>query len=251
MNKEQFAQELGFETWEDLLEQTNEIHRLNDVSFYVTNTDPYNRKNGLKWATWDDFELSADRVEFFWHQFEAEDAATVGYALAASDDAAEQFMTVLQKLADDLSIPHREGHCEHAGYCELVPVLIDFLNSPEGAESLAGFGDWYSSETPSDIFEKIFGSPMNSADWIADDELPSWHAFVKENDTEHALADTYYVVTASDGKEYELLIQKTDDNNFKFRVKGNGESYFQDANYWAGFCEKYGVDIDALGDALA
>ena len=57
---DEFAEALGFASYEDLLEESEVVIREGDVYWYVTCLP-----NG-RWAAWDDAEwLSLDRVEFF------------------------------------------------------------------------------------------------------------------------------------------------------------------------------------------
>ena len=57
---EEFAEALGFESYEDLLEASEVVVREGDIYWYVTPLP------GGRWAAWDDAErLSLDRVEFF------------------------------------------------------------------------------------------------------------------------------------------------------------------------------------------
>ena len=57
---EEFAEALGFDSYEDLLEASEVVVREGDIYWYVTCLP------GGRWAAWDDGEwLSLDRVEFF------------------------------------------------------------------------------------------------------------------------------------------------------------------------------------------
>lgn len=75
MTKEYFAKELGFETWEELLEKSHLVLTSGDVSVLVTPLE-----DG-RFAAWDDFEVDLDRVSYF----ESLEAATkfqeTGFAL--------------------------------------------------------------------------------------------------------------------------------------------------------------------------
>jgi hypothetical protein len=190
MRKDEFAKNLGFADWEQLMRDdvTTEIRRHGDVSFYVTNCDLLNPDSTLGFAAWDDFELSPHRVSFYPFFYEAEDASILGYALNL-DDPAGQFMAVLEGLDEQLERPHREGHCEHAGHCEIVPVLLSFLRSPEGKKSLEGFADWFFEETPAQIFSKLCAGPFDSTKWIAEEELPAWFQAVRDAGIEYAIYD--------------------------------------------------------------
>ena len=190
MKKDEFAKNLGFADWEQLMEDdmTTEIRRNGDVSFYVTNCGLLNPDSELGHAAWDDFELSPDRVTFHQVFYEAEDAAILGYALSL-EEPADQFLAVMDGLDDILDVPHREGHCEHAGHCKLVPVLLSFLRSPEGKQSLEGFADWFGGETPTQLFDKLCAGQFVSADWIAEEELPAWFEAVRDAGIEYAIYD--------------------------------------------------------------
>ena len=57
---DEFAEALGFDSYEDLLEASEVVVREGDIYWYVTPLP------GGRWAAWDDAErLSLDRVEFF------------------------------------------------------------------------------------------------------------------------------------------------------------------------------------------
>ena len=190
MRKDEFAKNLGFADWEQLMRDdvTTEIRRQGDVSFYVTDCSLLNPDSTLGFAAWDDFELSPDRVTFHQVFYEAEDASILGYALNLYEPA-DQFLAVLEGLDEQLDRSHREGHCEHAGHCEIVPVLLSFLRSPEGKQSLEGFADWFFEETPAQLFEKLCAGQFVSADWIAEEELPAWFEAVRDAGIEHAVSD--------------------------------------------------------------
>lgn len=181
MKKENFATKLGFENWRKLSEVSTELFlESGDISWYITEL-PDGR-----WAAWDDAEVSINRVQYFYDRHEAEDFQVVGFAQKI-ENRAEQFMFVLRALADQLDRPHREGHCEHAGRCEVIPVLAGFLESPEGAKSLDSFGNWYSSQTPHDLFTELASGDFRSTDWIHEDELPAWYEAVKVAKIEHVV----------------------------------------------------------------
>ena len=167
---------------------TTEIRRHGDVSFYVTDCNLSNPDSTLGFAAWDDLELSPQRVTFHQFFYEAEDASILGYALGL-DDPADQFLAVLEGLDEQLDRPHREGHCEHAGHCEIVPVLLSFLRSPEGKKSLEGFADWFFEGTPAQLFDKLCAGQFVSADWIAEEELSDWFEAVRDAGIEYAISD--------------------------------------------------------------
>jgi len=57
---DEFAEALGFASYEELMEESEVIFREGDIHWYVTPLP------GGRWAAWDDAErLSLDRVEFF------------------------------------------------------------------------------------------------------------------------------------------------------------------------------------------
>lgn len=190
MKKDEFAKNLGFADWEQLMRDdvTTEIRRHGDVSFYVTDCSLLNPDSTLGFAAWDDLELSPQRVTFHQVFYEAEDAAILGYALSL-EEPADQFLAVMDGLDEQLDRPHREGHCEHAGYCEIVPVLLSFLRSPEGKKSLEGFADWFFEGTPAQLFEKLCAGQFVSADWIAEEELSDWFEAVRDAGIEYAIYD--------------------------------------------------------------
>ena len=190
MRKDEFAKNLGFDSWEQLMRDdvTTEIRRHDDVGYFVTDCSLFNTDSTLGFAAWDDFELSPQRVTFHQFFYEAEDAAILGYALSL-EEPADQFLAVLEGLDDILDVPHREGHCEHAGHCEIVPVLLSFLRSPEGKKSLEGFADWFFEETPTELFEKLCAGQFVSADWIAEEELSDWFEAVRDAGIEYAISD--------------------------------------------------------------
>lgn len=55
----EFAEALGFGTFEDLMEASEAVIREGDIDWYVT------KLPDGRWAAWDDAELSLDRVEYF------------------------------------------------------------------------------------------------------------------------------------------------------------------------------------------
>lgn len=189
MRKDEFAKYLGFDSWDRMMEGdvTMEIRRNGDVSFYVTDCNFLNPESTLGFAAWDDFELSPYRVSFHQGYYEAEDASILGYALSL-EEPADQFLAVMDGLDEQLDRSHQGGHCEHAGHCELVPVLLSFLRSPEGERSLEGFADWFGSETPAQLFGKLCAGQFVSADWIAEEELPAWFEAVRDAGIEHAVS---------------------------------------------------------------
>jgi len=66
LDPDEFAEALGFESYEALGQASESVVREGDVDWYVTQL-PDGR-----WAAWDDAELSLDRVEFFATREEAE-----------------------------------------------------------------------------------------------------------------------------------------------------------------------------------
>src|SRR5690606_7841305 len=59
MGKLEFAEALGFDTFEDLMAASESIVQEGDIDWFITAL-PDGR-----WAAWDDVELSLDRVEYF------------------------------------------------------------------------------------------------------------------------------------------------------------------------------------------
>lgn len=59
MNEQEFAEALGFESYEALMEASESVVREGDIDWFITLL-PDGR-----WAVWDDAELSLDRVEYF------------------------------------------------------------------------------------------------------------------------------------------------------------------------------------------
>lgn len=180
MKKSVFAEKLGFQSYEDVLDASREIYAEGDISWFLTEL-PDGR-----WAAWDDAEIDIDRVETFYHRFEAEDYQILCMAQKI-EDPARRFLFVLRGMEEQLARPHREGHCEHAGRCEVIPVLADFLDSPAGPKSLDGFGDWYENQTPSQLFTEIVSRDFRSVDWIEESELPAWREVVKAAGIEYAV----------------------------------------------------------------
>ena len=196
LSEDEFAEKLGFTNWSELMDYSIEVIAQGDISWFVT----YQPMSGRHIA-WDDAELSLDRVRKFDLRHEAEDFLIGGYADTLPEE--KRFMYVLNALEDRLhrivprhfragicdrrTVSHREGHCEHVGQCVLVPVLRRFLESSEGTESLEGFIEWYSGETPTELFRAIFGREFVTADWIAEDEIPAFRVAVEAAEMEHAV----------------------------------------------------------------
>lgn len=59
MDELEFAEALGFDSYESLMEASESVVREGDIDWYITQL-PDGR-----WAAWDDAELSLNRVEFF------------------------------------------------------------------------------------------------------------------------------------------------------------------------------------------
>ncbi len=66
MTEQEFAEFLGFDSYESLMEASESIVREGDIDWFITAL-PDGR-----WAAWDDAELELDRVEFFTTREEAE-----------------------------------------------------------------------------------------------------------------------------------------------------------------------------------
>ncbi len=73
MEKEVFAKTFGFESYEDLIDHSREVHTEGDISWYVTGCP-----DG-KWAAWDEAEISRDRVEVFNTEEEAREFLQLGW----------------------------------------------------------------------------------------------------------------------------------------------------------------------------
>jgi len=76
MTRDQFAQVLGFSSYEALMQASESVVTEGDVDWYVTQL-PDGR-----WAAWDDAELAVDRVAYF-----ATREAAVQYHLDAARSA--------------------------------------------------------------------------------------------------------------------------------------------------------------------
>jgi len=59
MDKLEFAEALGFDTFEELMEASDTVIRESDIGWCVTQLP-----NG-RWVVWDNVELSLDWVEYF------------------------------------------------------------------------------------------------------------------------------------------------------------------------------------------
>ena len=59
MNRDKFAQTLGFADYEKLIQESEVIINEGEAGWYVTKLP-----NG-QWAAWDEWELAPDRVAFF------------------------------------------------------------------------------------------------------------------------------------------------------------------------------------------
>jgi hypothetical protein len=178
--KDVFASSLGFRDRDALMDASREVYREGDISWYITEI-PDGR-----WAAWDDAEIGIDRVEYFDYLFQAENFLAVSYSEKITDPA-QRFLFILGELEKILDRPHREGHCEHAGYCEVIPVLRRFLESPEGEKSLEEFAEWYSGEGPTELFHQLGPNEFVSSSWIHEDELTAWYQAVKNAGIEHAI----------------------------------------------------------------
>jgi len=66
MTEEEFAEALGFDSYESLMQASESVVREGDIDWFITAL-PDGR-----WAAWDDVELSLDRVEYFDTREEAE-----------------------------------------------------------------------------------------------------------------------------------------------------------------------------------
>ena len=89
---DEFAEALGFASYEDLLEESEVVIREGDVYWYVTQL-PDGR-----WVAWDDAELAVDRVAYF-----ATREAAVQYHLDA-------YMAQASACGEEtISTPKKEG----------------------------------------------------------------------------------------------------------------------------------------------
>lgn len=170
----QYCDDCSYST---LVERSYEIFNEGDTSYFITPL-----LDG-RFAVWNDHELD---VEYFNFYFEAEDAAIVD-AAQDIEDKNKRFLFVLRALEGQLDRPHRDGHCEHAGHCEIIPILVDFLESQKGELSLNGFGDWYCNQSPSALFSEIVGRDFISTNWIHEAELLAWSQAVQNAGIEYAV----------------------------------------------------------------
>lgn len=74
MDELEFAEALGFDTFEDLIAASEFVVREGDIDWIITEL-PDGR-----WAAWDDVEFALDRVEYFATREEAEAFHLVAYA---------------------------------------------------------------------------------------------------------------------------------------------------------------------------
>lgn len=86
MTRDQFAQALGFSSYEVLMQASESVVTEGDVDWYVTQL-PDGR-----WAAWDDAELSLSRVEYFATREEAIEfhRDAYGYTLSLDDFVTER-----------------------------------------------------------------------------------------------------------------------------------------------------------------
>ena len=195
MSREEFAKLLGYKSYEALIDASEEIFVDGDVSWFITPVDVSGSTDSatVKFATWDDAELSQERVDYYDEYWQAEDALTVAHAYQ-HEDSRNAVLEVLEKLHEQLERPHREGHCEHDGYCQLVPIFINFVESPAGEKTLQLLGDWWSSQTPGEMFAEIFSEEFDTDEWIAEEEIPAWLEEVKAAGLEHMVKPEYMII---------------------------------------------------------
>ncbi len=74
MTEQEFAELLGFDSYESLMEASESVAREGDIDWFITQL-PDGR-----WAAWDDAELEWDRVEYFDTREEAEAFHVDAYA---------------------------------------------------------------------------------------------------------------------------------------------------------------------------
>lgn len=81
MTEEEFAEALGFESYEDLMEASEAVIREGDIYWYVTRLP-----NG-RWVAWDEAELSLSRTAYFATYEEAAEfhRDAYGYTLSLDD----------------------------------------------------------------------------------------------------------------------------------------------------------------------
>jgi len=80
MDELEFAEALGFDTFEDLMAASESIVREGDIDWFITAL-PDGR-----WAAWDDAELAPDRVAYFDTREEAEAFHRDAYAEKYGED---------------------------------------------------------------------------------------------------------------------------------------------------------------------
>ncbi len=181
--QENFAQVIGFPNWSALMKSSDEMYRAGNVSFYVTSRS---KGDHVFWKSSDPDGVTC--YKDYKERYQAEDAAAISYALTFQEPQ-EQFLTVLSILEAGLSQDHKTGYCNHAGYCELIPVLLEFLQSSKGRKTLELYADWWAEETPTELYSRLAIRKFLSQDWIHEDEIQSWLAAVKTANIEYAVAD--------------------------------------------------------------
>jgi len=183
---------LGYKNKKFFEEDTSEVLNTSESKFYVTSREFRPFEDMPIWelphVAWKETKDGYEIIGSYRHRYEAEDACVVEAAQEIEDNK-ERFLFVLEKLDNSLSESHREGHCEHYGYCGIIPVLLQFLQSKDGEKTLELFGDWYTLETPSELYEKLCSDVMNVSDWIHEDEVQDWLDLCRENEILYAIKD--------------------------------------------------------------
>ncbi len=180
LDKNTFAEKLGFTDWNELMDMSEIIYTQGNVSWFVT----YQPMSG-RYIAWDDVELSLDRVQKFDHRLAVEDFQTTGFAETLPRN--ERFMFMWDRLETVLRKDHDIGKCNHNGFCGLVPVLYDFLNSKHGTKTLELFREWYNGETPTELFQLVLGKEFKVKNWIDRDEVPAFRGIVEFAGEERAV----------------------------------------------------------------
>ncbi len=180
LSPDEFAQKLGFKHYERLLNASETVHEEGDISWFVTILP-----DG-QYAAWDEAELALDRVEYFDSWWEAEDYQVAAVAQNI-ENTSQRFLFVLKRLEEILDRQHKKRICNHDGHCKIIPVLREFIESPEGSQTLDLFRNWYSDESPSELFQQLAGQEFISSNWIHVNELTGWLKIVNEADLEYAV----------------------------------------------------------------
>ena len=101
----------------------------------------------------------------------------------------KEFLAELNRLEENIVNDHATGACNHDGYCGLVPVLREFLESPQGRQSLESIVDWYDPDKKDALYFDLVFEKLDSKDWIHPDEMSAWLTAVRKAGQEFALVD--------------------------------------------------------------